>query len=51
MLDEFFYSVFSPKESFHIEDITIEKPTLKNFSVSIKSCRENIATLDSKKTR
>ena len=45
MLNDFFHSVFNPKESFSIRDIQFENPLLTNFDISKKTVSEILSTL------
>ena len=51
MLNDFFHSVFNPKESFSIRDIQFGNPLLTNFDISKKTVSEILSTLDVTKSR
>ena len=51
IINEFFHSVFSPKQPFSFSDIGTKKPTLTNFNISFKTIHSFVSELDITKSR
>ena len=51
IMNEFFHSVFSPKQPFSISDIGTKNPTLTNFNISVETIHSFVSELDITKSR
>ena len=51
MFNEYFHSVFAPKVDYNLNNITVSKVSLTNFSISKAKLRSIISDLDVSKTR
>ena len=51
MVNEFFHSVFSPKNNFSLKDFKVQKSALTNFDISKNTIRYIIDDIDAIKSR
>ena len=51
IMNEFFHSVFSPKQSFSISDIETKSLTLTNFNILVETIHSFVSELDISKSR
>ena len=51
IMNEFFHSVFSPKQPFSISDIETKNSTLTNFNISVETIHSFVSELDITKSR
>ena len=51
IINEFFHSIFSPKQPFINSDIKTKNPTLTNFNISVETIHSFVSGLDITKSR